>query len=212
MNNILSDLYYRLVYRCFCVGVLFLVFVGVSGCLTCSFSASPTISFYGAAGCLTGSCHLLDTGYERVLLDCGSFMETSYLENNLGFPFPASSIDTVVLSHAHLDHSGRIPLLFNKGFTGEVLCARPTREICEIMFNLQGFISLTNSKTLPFSKYDRRASLSHFRELPYSKEYSLSTGSTVTLYPAQHILGSSMIKIDFRNTGKELRLNDFFLP
>ncbi len=90
---------------------------------------------FGAAGRVTGSCHVVQAGDFRILLDCGLIQgrrdETAL--NFADFPFDVGRIDAVVLSHAHIDHSGRIPLLVKRGFTGPVYCHTATLELCDIM-------------------------------------------------------------------------------
>lgn len=93
------------------------------------------ITFCGAAGMVTGSCHLVETGGLRILLDCGYFQGGRERENlnEDAFPFDPASIDVVLLSHAHLDHAGRLPLLVRRGFSGDIRCTRPTAEIARLM-------------------------------------------------------------------------------
>ncbi len=93
------------------------------------------ITFCGAAGTVTGSCHLIEVGGLRLLLDCGFFQGTHEQDTNnrAPFPFDAKSIDTVLLSHAHLDHAGLLPRLAQEGFSGRIMCTRPTAEIARLM-------------------------------------------------------------------------------
>ncbi len=93
------------------------------------------ITFCGAAETVTGSCHLVEAGGLRILLDCGFFQGGHQREdmNRRAFPFDPKEIDLVLLSHAHLDHSGRLPLLVHEGFSGKILCTPPTAEITKLM-------------------------------------------------------------------------------
>jgi metallo-beta-lactamase family protein len=93
------------------------------------------ITFCGAAGTVTGSCHLVETGGLRILLDCGFFQGAHDQDQNnrAPFPFEAKSVDFVLLSHAHLDHAGLLPRLVREGFAGRILCTRPTAEIARLM-------------------------------------------------------------------------------
>ena len=86
------------------------------------------VTFCGAAGEVTGSMHLLDTGADRILMDCGMFQgrRKEAQEKNKKFPIDPKTISNMVLSHAHIDHSGRIPLLTRRDFAGRVICSRPT--------------------------------------------------------------------------------------
>ena len=93
------------------------------------------ISFHGAAGGVTGSCHLLETGSARLLVDCGLFQGSRELreENGRDFGFDPASIDFLLLTHAHLDHCGRIPLLVKQGFQGKVVCTAATKELTRLV-------------------------------------------------------------------------------
>src|SRR5688500_12135238 len=93
------------------------------------------VTFLGACGTVTGSCTLLSWGAERVLIDCGLFQGPDELElrNREPFPFPAPSISAVVLTHAHLDHSGRLPRLVAEGFQGPIYCTKPTRGLLSLV-------------------------------------------------------------------------------
>ena len=93
------------------------------------------LSCHGAAKQVTGSCHLIDTGRARVLVDCGLFQGSRELaeDNAEAFGFDPSRIDALVLTHAHLDHCGRIPLLVKRGFRGRIYATAPTRELARLV-------------------------------------------------------------------------------
>src|SRR5437773_5583601 len=95
----------------------------------------PTLTFLGAAGTVTGSKHLLDTGDHRVLVDCGLFQGLKELRqrNWTQLPIDASKLDAVVLTHAHLDHCGYLPRLVAQGFRGRIFCTPATQELCSIV-------------------------------------------------------------------------------
>jgi metallo-beta-lactamase family protein len=95
---------------------------------------SLQISFWGAAREVTGSCYLLEGEKQRFLVDCGMFQGRGEHRNEQPLPFPAQSLDFVILTHAHLDHSGRIPLLVKEGFRGKIYATAPTIELCEILW------------------------------------------------------------------------------
>ncbi len=153
-------------------------------------STQATIRFIGATGEISGSCHLLDTGYERILLDCGSFMESDGSRDD-AFSFPPVSVNLVVLSHAHLDHTGRLPALYAQGYTGLVLCARPTRSIAEVMLPMQDRIKTGTSGSAT------QRILTNFWEIPFATPRRLATGTEIELLPAGHILGSAMIIVRY---------------
>ena len=93
------------------------------------------IHFCGAADCVTGSCHLITTDSHRILLDCGQFQGGKELEkrNALEFSFDPKKVDCVIVSHAHIDHSGRLPLLVKRGFSGPIYCTDATADLLSIM-------------------------------------------------------------------------------
>jgi len=93
------------------------------------------ITFYGAAGEVTGSKHLLEVGSKKILLDCGMFQGkfSDAEEKNREFPFDPKEIDSVVLSHAHLDHCGSLPLLYKQGFRGKIFATPATRQVAELI-------------------------------------------------------------------------------
>ncbi|MGA9435755.1 MAG: MBL fold metallo-hydrolase, partial [Roseobacter sp.] len=93
------------------------------------------LSFHGAAQNVTGSCHLLEAGGLKILIDCGMFQGAKHAdEENAGeFGFEASEIDYLLLTHAHLDHCGRIPLLVKRGFTGEIITTAATRDLTKLI-------------------------------------------------------------------------------
>jgi len=98
-------------------------------------TSGTTISFFGAAGEVTGSRHLLQAGGKKVLLDCGMFQghRKESLDKNRTFPFRPSELDAVLLSHAHIDHSGSLPLLAKKGLKAGIYCTAATRDLASIM-------------------------------------------------------------------------------
>ena len=100
------------------------------------------ITFHGAAREVTGSMHLIEVNGRRVLLECGLFQgrRADTYERNLHFPFDPATIDAVVLSHAHIDHSGNLPNLAHDGFTGNIWCTAATRNLCTYMLMDSGHI------------------------------------------------------------------------
>ena len=112
------------------------------------------LEFFGAAGEVTGSCHVITVAGKRILLDCGLIQggRKQTARNRDPWPFDPASVDAVVLSHAHIDHSGRLPLLIRDGFDGPVYTQRATRDLCRIMLKDAGFLA-------------EKATVSHLRAL-----------------------------------------------
>lgn len=169
------------------------------------------IQFFGAAGEVTGSCHMITVGKQRLLLDCGLIQGSHKDEdrNRAPFPFDPANIDAVVLSHAHIDHSGRLPLLVKRGFRGPVFTHRACRDLCGVMLKDAGYLSerdaewenrkrerkgLKHIEAL-FTVEDARVSLGHFKGLTYGKKQEILPGVTLRLSDAGHILGSSIIEL-----------------
>ena len=110
------------------------------------------VTFYGAAGEVTGSMHMLDTGLDKILFDCGMFQgrRKESAEKNKTFPVNPEQISGMILSHAHIDHSGRIPLLTSKNFTGRVVTTRPTKDALNYMLLDSGHIQESDSEYLNY--------------------------------------------------------------
>ena len=90
------------------------------------------LRFYGADQCVTGSCHCLEVGGKRILVDCGLQQGRDEVDNE-ALPFAAGSIDVVLITHAHIDHSGRVPMLIKQGFQGRIVTTRLTADLLDIM-------------------------------------------------------------------------------
>ena len=178
------------------------------------------IQFIGAAKEVTGSKHLITTSKGlKILLDCGMFqgkgMETDAMNRNLGFE--PSEIDYLILSHAHIDHSGLIPFIHKLGFSGTVICTPATRDLCAIMLadsgKIQEYDTFINNKkralqNLPpleplYSLDDAHACMSNFISVPYHKEFSIENDITVLFTDTGHILGSSAVNLSIRE-GKKI--------
>ena len=110
------------------------------------------IRFFGAAGEVTGSMHLLDTGNDQILFDCGMFQgrRKESAEKNKRFPLDRSKITSLVLSHAHIDHSGRIPMLTADGFTGRIITTRATKDALAYMLLDSGHIQESDAQYLNY--------------------------------------------------------------
>ncbi len=180
----------------------------------------PTVTFYGAAGGVTGSKHLLETDSAKILLDCGIFQGLSDVkERNRGFPFAPDEIDHVILSHAHLDHSGMLPLLVKRGFTGSIFATPATRDVVELMmmdsahiemqdaeYRAKHHIGAPDEREPRFTQDDIPAMMDRFVEIPYVREgdewHEVMDGIKLKFYDAGHILGSAVTVLDI--DGKRL--------
>lgn len=174
--------------------------------------------FLGAAGCVTGSCHLLKVNGKKILLDCGLYQGKDEKERgNENFNFNPKEIDCVILSHCHIDHSGRIPLLYKRGFKGEVICTEATRELCNAMLPDSGHIQemeiewknrkrirqgLEPLEPLYTAKIAELATYL-FRGYEYDKFIEIFDGFKIRFRDAGHILGSSIIELYIKEEGKE---------
>jgi metallo-beta-lactamase family protein len=178
------------------------------------------IEFLGAARSVTGSCHLLRVGEYRVLLDCGQIQGSRLDEELNRAPLPVGRVDAVVLSHAHIDHSGRLPLLRKQGFKGPIFTHRATAELCAIMLRDAAYLhekdaDWQNKKrrrkglkpVAPlYTRDDVRAVLAQFVELDYELQREILPGVTVTLHNAGHILGAAIVELALRADGTDFRL------
>jgi metallo-beta-lactamase family protein len=170
------------------------------------------ITFLGGVGTVTGSKYLIENDRTRVLVDCGLFQgfKNLRLRNWAEFPVPPKSIDAVILTHAHLDHSGYLPLLIKNGFKGPVICTQSTRDLCNILLPDSGFLhekdaEFANRKgfskhqpALPlYTEKDARHAMHAFRSTPFAKEQRVVEGMTVIFHPAGHILGAAIVDLKF---------------
>jgi len=183
---------------------------------------SIKVQIFGAAEEVTGSCHLVTVGSKRILLDCGLIQGRRKDEerNKDPFPFDPASIDAVVLSHAHIDHSGRLPLLVKAGFSGPIYTHRASRDLCRIMLKDSAFlnekdIEWENRKRLRkglkpvealYTVEDARRAMSRFKGLVYRKKVKILPDVTLRLNDAGHILGSSIVELWLEDQGQVRKL------
>lgn len=168
------------------------------------------LTFLGATGTVTGSKYLVTAGEKKILVDCGLFQgyKQLRLRNWAPLPIAPQAIDAVVLTHAHLDHTGYLPLLVKNGFRGPVYCSEATRDLCAILLPDSGHLqeeeaAYANRKG--FSKHkpalplytvaDAERSLARLTPIPFYKETSLPGGAIVSLRPAGHLLGGSLVQL-----------------
>ncbi len=168
------------------------------------------IQFIGATGTVTGSKYLLSFPSQKILVDCGLFqgLKELRLRNWASLPFNPSEIKNLLLTHAHIDHSGYIPLLIKNGFRGKIYCSHGTAELCKILLPDSGYLQEEDaafankhgfSKHTPalplYTLKDAEDSLKYFHPIDFHQEYELGKELSFTLLPAGHILGASMIKV-----------------
>lgn len=168
------------------------------------------LTFLGATGTVTGSKYLLEVGRLRVLVDCGLFqgLKQLRLKNWSKLPIDPASVDAVILTHAHIDHSGYLPLFVRNGFAGKVYCTYGTRDLCEILLpdsahlqeeearfaNKYGFSK--HHPALPlYTRDDALKALSLLSPVDFEQEVHLGDGVTFTMTPNGHILGSAFVRI-----------------
>lgn len=168
------------------------------------------ISFHGAAGEVTGSLHLVEAAGKRVLLDCGMIQGSPEAEarNADAFPFEPSALDALIVSHAHIDHIGRIPLLVKRGFDGPIYAQKATADLMPIMLlDAAGIAESEAARTnkyrhrgepeaVPlYTKDDVRDALRQLRPLPYDAPTEVLPGVEAAFREAGHILGSSCVEL-----------------
>ena len=180
------------------------------------------ISFFGAAREVTGSCFLLEVAGRRVLVECGLIQgaPSDEARNRDPFPFNPERIDAVVLTHAHLDHSGRLPLLFKSGYRGPVYTQRASRDLARIMLKDAGFLNEKDvewdnrkrrRKHLPlleplYTVQDAQAALRHFRAVDYDETVEVVKGVKIRMRDAGHILGSAIVEVWLEEGGVRRKL------
>lgn len=182
------------------------------------------ITFHGAAREVTGSRHLLEVNGKKILLDCGMFQgrRKDSIDRNRNFGFDPKEIDAVILSHAHIDHSGALPRLVKDGFEGPIYTTFATRDFCHYMLMDSAYIQEKEAEYLnkkkrkkgephiepEYTEEDAEKALRQFHGLNYQKSHEVAPGVKFTLYEAGHILGSAVIflEIDDDEDGKHKTL------
>lgn len=160
------------------------------------------ISFYGAAQEVTGSCFLLEIGALRLLIDCGMFQGSKFADdrNHEPLPFDAKTIDAVLVTHAHVDHTGRIPKLVGAGFKGKIYATNPTVAFARIMWEdaleVMHYDLEKHGREPIFDEDDVRRASSHLNGVEYGRWYEMGEGLRVKWHDAGHILGSAFLEVE----------------
>lgn len=180
------------------------------------------LQFNGAAQTVTGSQHLILVNGKKILLDCGLFQgkRKEAFEINRNFPFDPSDIDSLLLSHAHIDHAGNIPNLVKRGFRGEIYATSATVDLCQIMLRDSAYLQerdvyFVNNKRAKqnknlfeplYTEDDVEQAMQHFIGVQYDKTIEVAQGVKATFRDAGHILGSAGISLEIEENGKFTRL------
>lgn len=180
------------------------------------------LQFWGAARTVTGSMHLVEANGRRILLDCGIYhgRRKEAYERNRSLPFDAASIDAVILSHAHIDHSGNLPTLVRSGYRGEIFCTGATRDLAALLLLDSARIQESDvrrvnrrrkrqGKTLfePLYRQDDAVdTLDRFVTMPYDRPREIFPGLAVRFIDAGHMLGSASVVLDVDAVGGRHRL------
>lgn len=180
------------------------------------------LTFWGAARTVTGSLHMLELEGGRLLMDCGLFQGRRAEARRLNDAFPAhpSTIDVVLLSHAHIDHSGLLPKLYREGFTGQVFATPATRDLCASMLADSAFIQEKDAEWVNrrerrrggdrieplYDATDAAGVMEHFVDVAYGERFSPLPGLEVEYRDAGHILGSATMGLTISERGRTVRL------
>ncbi len=181
------------------------------------------LQFHGAADGVTGSLHRLHVGDVDVLLDCGLFQGRRAEATRLNREVPGWAVkaDALVLSHAHLDHSGNIPSLVKRGFEGNVFCTPPTRDLCSVMLRDAAMIQEQDARYLNnrfkreglseridplYTIQDAQKAMGQMISVPLHRTMPVAPGVDVTFWDAGHVLGSAVVQIDLKERGRRQRV------
>ncbi len=180
------------------------------------------ITFHGAAQTVTGSRHLLSLNDHQLLLDCGLFQgrRKDTYSRNLNFPFDVTALDAVILSHAHIDHSGNLPNLVKQGYAGSINATTATTHLAGVMLRDSGHIQESDVKFLNkrrakrgeapieplYTIADAALAAEQFVQRAYDAQFEAVPGAIATLVEAGHILGSAGVILDLEENGRKVRL------
>lgn len=181
------------------------------------------LQFFGAAQTVTGSMHMLTIGNEKILLDCGLFQgkRKEAFERNQNLPYDPREITAMILSHAHIDHSGNIPQLVKDGFDGNIYTTHATQDLCSIMLRDSAHIQEKDAEYMNrrhakkgeaqtaqplYSMEDAEACMEQFVGLGYNRKFQVTPNVQVTFLDAGHILGSAIVVLDVQENGRSRRI------
>lgn len=181
------------------------------------------IEFYGAADQVTGSLHRIHVNGRDILLDCGLVQGHRAEANRLNRELPkwALSAECLILSHAHLDHSGNIPTLIKRGFRGNVFATPPTRDLCSVMWRDAGMIQEQDARYLNrrnerdgigeritplYTVEDARTAVERVFSVPFHRRFEVCKGVTLTFHNSGHVLGSALVELELEEGGRMVRL------
>jgi metallo-beta-lactamase family protein len=170
------------------------------------------IFFHGACQEVTGSCCLVEVGQTKFLVDCGMFQGSKFAEeHNLNpFPFDPKTINFVLLTHAHMDHCGRLPKLYKEGFRGQIYCTAPTADFTKIMLVDSARVifeeALAENRLPLYLLEDANAVGAHFFKLPYRQERQITSEIRINLRDAGHILGSTIFEVWVKEGRQEKKI------
>lgn len=180
------------------------------------------IKFFGATKFVTGSNILISTKKYNLLLDCGMFQGEKEIEdfNFAQFPYDPQKIDYLILTHAHIDHSGRIPKLVNEGFKGKIISTKPTMQLCEIMLKDSAHIQESDAvwennrrkrageelKKPLYTIQEAQHSISYFKTYDYDQEIKLNDDIKLIFRDAGHILGSAILELWINEDGNNIKI------
>lgn len=180
------------------------------------------LEFYGAADEVTGSLHRIHINGADILLDCGLFQGHRREANRLNRELPewAPSAQALVLSHAHLDHSGNLPTLVKRGFEGNIYCTPPTRDLCSVMLRDAAMLQEADARYLNkrqrngederveplYTVEDAHRAMNHFITVPLHRRMPVGPGVTLTFFDSAHVLGSALTLLELEERGRKVRL------